>query len=125
VKIILEVSLIKDTIQSEGKLCPIKFAVNIIGGKWKMYIIWILEKRGTLRYNELKRQIVGITDMMLTQCLKQLESDDIVERIQYNEIPPRVEYCLTQEGKSLFLALFEIANWSKNRMEKMGIEWDE
>ena len=118
-------SLIKDTIQSEGKLCPIKFAVNIIGGKWKMYIIWILEKRGTLRYNELKRQIVGITDMMLTQCLKQLESDDIVERIQYNEIPPRVEYCLTQEGKSLFLALFEIANWSKNRMEKMGIEWDE
>lgn len=124
-KIILEVSLIKDTIQSEGKLCPIKFAVNIIGGKWKMYIIWILEKRGTLRYNELKRQIVGITDMMLTQCLKQLESDEIVERIQYNEIPPRVEYCLTQEGKSLFLALFEIANWSKNRMEKMGIEWDE
>lgn len=90
-----------------------------------MYIIWILEKRGTLRYNELKRQIVGITDMMLTQCLKQLESDEIVERIQYNEIPPRVEYSLTQEGKLLFIALFEIANWSKKRMVKLGIEWDE
>lgn len=71
--------------------CPLTFALNLIGGKWRLPIIWLLNKNGTMRYNELKRGIDGITNMMLTQSLKELESYGIIKRKQFMEIPPRVE----------------------------------
>ena len=70
--------------------CPLTFALNYIGGKWRLPIIWALSKNGTMRYNELKRSIDGITNMMLTQSLKELELNGIINRQQYMEIPPRV-----------------------------------
>jgi len=76
--------------------CPLTFALNLIGGKWRLPIIWALSKNRTLRYNELKRSIDGITNMMLTQSLKELEAYGIINRKQYPEIPPRVEYSLTE-----------------------------
>lgn len=93
--------------------CPLTFALNIIGGKWRLPIIWALSKNGTMRYNELKRNIDGITNMMLTQSLKDLELDGIISRKQFMEIPPRVEYSLTANGEELIPALKALADWGK------------
>ncbi len=91
--------------------CPLTFALNIIGKKWRLPIIWALSKNEFMRYNELKRVIDGITNMMLTQTLKELELHDIIKRKQFNEIPPRVEYSLTDNGEDLIPALKALANW--------------
>lgn len=96
--------------------CPLTFALNLIGGKWRLPIIWLLNKNGTMRYNELKRGIDGITNMMLTQSLKELESYGIIKRKQFMEIPPRVEYSLTDNGEDLIPALKGLANWG-NKMK--------
>jgi len=98
--------------------CPLTYALNLIGGKWKLPIIWALNKNGILRYNELKRNIDGITNMVLTQSLKELESDGIVNRKQYMEIPPRVEYSLTDNGKELIPALKALAHWGEKMRNK-------
>ena len=99
----------------KGRLdnCPLTYALNLIGGKWRLPIIWALNKNKTMRYNELKRSIGGITNMMLTQSLKELEAYGIVIRKQYMEIPPRVEYSLTRNGENLIPALKELAEWGK------------
>jgi DNA-binding HxlR family transcriptional regulator len=97
--------------------CPLTHALNLIGGKWRLPIIWALSRNGTLRYNELKRSINGITNMMLTQSLKELEADGIINRRQFNEIPPRVEYSLTECGTELIPALKALASWG-SRMRK-------
>jgi DNA-binding HxlR family transcriptional regulator len=91
--------------------CPLTRALNIIGGKWRLPIIWALNKNEKLRYNELKRNIDGITNMMLTQTLKDLEENFIINREQFNEIPPRVEYSLTKHGEELIVALKGLADW--------------
>jgi len=99
--------------------CPLTFALNLIGGKWRLPIIWALSKNGTMRYNELRRSIGGITNMMLTQSLRELEACGIVVRKQFMEIPPRVEYSLTQSGENLIPALKALADWGKE-MQKGG-----
>ncbi|WP_105614660.1 winged helix-turn-helix transcriptional regulator [Vallitalea okinawensis] len=94
-------------------ICPLTYALDLISGKWRLPIIWALSQNHTLRYNELKRKIEGITNMMLSQSLKEMESYGIVHRKQYMEIPPRVEYSLTEEGKDLIPALESLAKWGK------------
>jgi DNA-binding HxlR family transcriptional regulator len=96
--------------------CPLTFALNLIGGKWRLPIIWALNKNGTMRYNELKKSIDGITNMMLTQSLKELEAYGIINRKQFMEVPPRVEYSLTDNGENLIPALKSLANWG-NKMK--------
>ncbi|MDF2840870.1 MAG: transcriptional regulator [Clostridia bacterium] len=98
--------------------CPLTFALNLIGGKWRLPIIWTLSKNGTMRYNELRRNIDGITNMMLTQTLKELELYSIIEREQFMEVPPRVEYSLTEDGKNLIPALKALANWGDKMKNK-------
>ena len=93
--------------------CPLEYAANIIGGKWKIRLLWALHQAEYVRFNELKRQLDGITDMMLTKILKELVKEDIVKRVQYNEIPPRVEYSLTPNGLNLVNSLSEVRKWSK------------
>lgn len=100
--------------------CPLTFALNLIGGKWRLPIIWALNKNGTMRYNELKRSIHGITNMMLTQSLKELESYGITNRKQFMEVPPRVEYSLTENGENLIPALKALANWGKRMKTVIG-----
>lgn len=90
------------------------FALSIIGGKWRLPIIWALWKNETLRYNELKRNIDGITNMMLSQALKEMEDYGLITRKQYMEIPPRVEYSLTEAGKDLVPSLQSLAKWGKH-----------
>ena len=93
--------------------CPLTYALHLIGGKWRLPIIWALNQSGILRYNELKRRIDGITNMMLSQCLKELEAYGLVSRKQYMEIPPRVEYALAKAGQDLIPALEALAGWGK------------
>lgn len=93
--------------------CPLTHALSLIGGKWRLAIIWAIHQRGTVRYNELKRAVEGVTNMMLTQALKDLEQQKIITRVQYLEVPPRVEYSLTKEGQDLIPALKALATWGK------------
>ena len=92
-------------------------ALKMIEGKWKLPVMYILCKNGALRYNELKRRL-DITSMMLTSTLKELEADGLVSRIQYNEVPPRVEYSLSELGDTMRPILDSMEKWGndyKNR----------
>jgi DNA-binding HxlR family transcriptional regulator len=95
--------------------CPVKYTLGIIGGKWKLRILSQLLKRDIARFNELKKQISGITNTMLSNSLNELEKDQLIIRNQYNEMPLRVEYELTDKGKSLLPLLYELSSWGKNQ----------
>ncbi len=99
--------------------CPVEAAIDVIGGKWKALILWWLQQR-TWRFAELRRQMPGITEKMLTQQLRELEADGIVARRVYPTVPPKVEYSLTEYGRSLKRALREICAWGRQHMERTG-----
>ncbi|MGN6714196.1 winged helix-turn-helix transcriptional regulator [Anaerocolumna jejuensis] len=92
--------------------CPLEYGLDIFGGKWKSRVICVLAKKKLLRYSVLRREITDISDAVLAAALKELISDDIVQRKQYDEIPPRVEYCLTTKGASVVPILQSICIWS-------------
>lgn len=92
--------------------CPLEYGLEIFGGKWKSRVICVLNEKGTLRYNSIRKEMVNITDAVLASTLKDLIADDIVARKQYNEIPPKVEYTLTDKGKSVVPILRSICKWS-------------
>ena len=92
--------------------CPLGKALSVIGGKWKMRIICTLYLDGTQRYNDLLKKTSGITNTMLAASLRELETDGIVIRNQYAEIPPRVEYSLTEHGRELWPILYRLAHWA-------------
>lgn len=92
--------------------CPLEYGLQIFGGKWKSRIICVLAEKGTLRYSMLRNEMSNITDAVLATTLKELISDGIVARQSYDEIPPRVEYCLTEKGKSVIPILQSICKWS-------------
>jgi DNA-binding HxlR family transcriptional regulator len=96
----------------EDRLCPIRYAIDIIGGKWKLPIICILSANAPVRNGVLKRKLCNISNVMLAQSLKELETAGIVHREQYNEVPPRVEYTLTERGKSMLPTLQELVDWA-------------
>ncbi|MHB8063914.1 MAG: winged helix-turn-helix transcriptional regulator [Ruminiclostridium sp.] len=101
------------TLSIEDGHCPVAAAFKLLEGKWKLPVLWILTVNGgTLRFQDLKRCIIGITNMMLTSSLKELERDGLIDRFQYNEMPPHVEYSLSENGKKLFTIFDEIAKWS-------------
>ena len=91
---------------------PIELSLSIIGGKWKMPIIWIL-KDGSQRYGELRKSLPKVTDKMLTQQLRELEADEIITRKVYPEVPPKVEYSLTLLGKSVIPIIDLLHEWGK------------
>ncbi len=93
--------------------CPMGEALSLIGGKWKMRIICSLYVDGTQRYNDLARKTKGITNAMLASSLKDLENGGLVIRKQFETIPPRVEYSLTDRGKELWPILHRLAHWAK------------
>ncbi len=94
--------------------CEKELTLAVIGGKWKMLILWHLGKEGTKRFNELKTLMPGITQRMLVNQLRELESDFIVHREVYPVVPPKVEYSLTEQGKTLMPILESMYSWGKN-----------
>ena len=101
-----------------NKKCPILCAMNVIGSKWKLPLIWYLHEKENTRYNELKRRIPGITNIMLTKSLREMESDGLVVRRVIDPNPPKiVEYSLTPLGKELIPALNELYNWGKKFLQ--------
>lgn len=92
--------------------CPLEYGIDIFGGKWKSRVICVLAAKETLRYSALRKEMTNITDAVLAATLKELIADGIIERIQFNEIPPRVEYSLTDKGRSVVPILQSICKWS-------------
>jgi DNA-binding HxlR family transcriptional regulator len=99
--------------------CAMDVTMNYIGGKWKTVVLWYLRK-DKKRFNELRKLIPNITEKMLSLQLKDLEKDGIIKRKVYPEVPPRVEYYLTDFGKTLIPMLEEIARWGRNLAETKG-----
>lgn len=93
--------------------CPVGDALSLIGGKWKMRIICSLYVDGTQRYNDLIKKTKGITNAMMSSSLKELEKGGLVIRKQYETIPPKVEYSLTDRGRELWPILHRLAHWAK------------
>jgi DNA-binding HxlR family transcriptional regulator len=93
--------------------CSIEYALKIINGKWKLLIIWVISQNGIVRFNELQRKVDGISSLMLSKNLKELEEDSLVIRHQYNEIPPRVEYELSELSQKLIVALQHLGEWGE------------
>jgi DNA-binding HxlR family transcriptional regulator len=98
-------------------LCPVEVAVNLIGNKWKVLILRNLLYDGTQRYGELQRGINGISQKMLTQQLREMERDGLIVRKEYPQVPPRVEYSLSERGKSLKLVIDALHDWGTNYMK--------
>lgn len=96
-------------------MCPIEYGLDIFGGKWKSRILCVLSSREFLRYNEIRKELGNITDAVLAAMLKELIHDALIIRKQYNEIPPRVEYALTEKGRSALPILQSICQWSRQQ----------
>lgn len=99
--------------------CAMDVTMDYIGGKWKTVVLWYLRK-DRKRFSELKKLIPNITEKMLSIQLKSLEKDGIVKRKLYREVPPRVEYYLTDFGKTLIPILDEVARWGRTLAETRG-----
>ena len=92
--------------------CPLEYGLAIFGGKWNSRIICVLAEKKTLRYSELRTEMGNITDAVLASTLKELMKNEMVARKSYDEIPPRVEYSLTEKGISVVPILQSICHWS-------------
>jgi len=102
---------LSNNFMEHNKQRPFDFTLSLIGGKWKMKIMYELSSDTILRYGELKRKIPAITHKMLSSQLTELENSGIVHRKEYPQIPPKVEYSLTPKGKSLMPILEEMCRW--------------
>ena len=92
--------------------CPLQHAMDMIGGKWKLAILCSLGVDGSVRYNDLKRKIAGISNTMLAKSLRELEENGLVHRSEYMEVPIRVEYEITEKAKELGPILLQLAQWA-------------
>lgn len=103
-------TLNKESLESS---CGMAYTMSVLNGRWKLSILGYLLANETLRYGELKRRLDGISERMLIAQLKELQADNLVDRIAYPEVPPRVEYKLSEKGKSLENILIELSQWGE------------
>ena len=115
----------KDNAEQESKSCAVKrvcgkeyccsveLTLQVIGGKWKPVILYHLGRRGTMRFGEIRKSMPSITQKMLTQQLRELEADGVVLRRVYAEVPPRVDYSLTELGESVMPVLKALCRWGR------------
>ena len=99
-----------------GQGCGLKKVLNIIGGKWKILLLCVIDDKGVMRYGELRRAVYGITNTMLAQSLKEMDEDGLIERRQYREMPVRVEYSLTEKAHSMIPILLELKHWGEKHL---------
>ncbi|MFE2289792.1 winged helix-turn-helix transcriptional regulator [Streptomyces sp. NPDC059452] len=102
--------------------CGIDAAMDVVAGKWKPLILWELDHYGTRRFAELRRGLPGVSEKMLIQHLREMEEDGLVHREVYRQMPPKVEYSLTEHGLSLNAALASLGRWGTERMRRTGAE---
>lgn len=107
----------------QGKIYynPVEFAMDRLGGTWKMPILWRLKDK-VYRYSELKRSIAHISDKMLTTQLRQLEADGFIHRKVYPVVPPKTEYSITEKGKLAIPIVMTIRNFGIDLMEMEGMD---
>ncbi len=107
----------KNKVSCSNYRCEIEVTLEIISGKWKALILWNLGNHEIIRFNEFRRIIPEITQKMLTQQLRRLEEDELINRKIYNQIPPMVEYSLSEKGKELIPILEQMDKWGKNYVD--------
>ena len=112
----------KSTARRGPYICGIDAAMDVVAGKWKSLILWELHNHGTRRFGELKRGLPGVSEKMLIQHLREMEADDLIHREVYREVPPRVEYTLTEHGTSLNAALGPLSAWGTERIKRIGAD---
>lgn len=102
----------KNTIDNLHSMdCGIEFTLSVIGGKWKLLILWLLSKNGKKRYGEIRRFIPTVTNKMLSQQLKEMVQSGLITRKDYNQVPPKVEYIITKKGLSFEPMLDFMCEW--------------
>lgn len=104
----------------ETAMCPVDYAFRRIGGKYKARILWHIYQNKVLRYGELKRTLPDITTKMLTQSLRELEEDTLINRKVFHEVPPKVEYTLTGTSRELMPSIKLIMQWGDKQMKKVS-----
>ena len=115
----MRVSTVEATANAVDYPCPVEATLDVIGGKWKVVILYHLTHDGTHRFAVLRRKIPGVSERMLTQQLRELEDDGIVHREVYAEVPPKVEYSLTEYGKTLRPITEVMCEWGQRHMKRI------
>lgn len=100
--------------------CPLHYAMEKIGGKWKVQVLCALNNAGVLRYNALRSKLDGVSNTVLSTALKELEQDGLVERQMYPEVPVRVEYRPTESCRKLLPILEALSDWAEEQMKEYG-----
>lgn len=99
-------------------ICGIDAALDVVSGKWKGLILWELHAHGVRRFAELRRGLPGVSEKMLTQHLREMEADGLIHRKVHAQVPPKVEYSLTDTGTSLNEALGPLGDWGRERLRR-------
>ena len=107
----------KEQLNSIIEICPVRNVVARFGNKWALLVILVLSENEPIRYNELGRKIPDISSRVLSNTLRILEADGLVNRRLYQEVPPRVEYSLTETGRSLVPIIIKLTEWAQNNMK--------
>lgn len=102
--------------------CPFEVLIDIVSGKWKMLILWQLNVHGHKRFSDLKKLAEGVSTKVITSQLRDLEKRKMIKRVVYPEVPPRVEYYITDLGKTLLPILICMQEWSIDYLQKSGVE---
>ncbi|WP_223256449.1 winged helix-turn-helix transcriptional regulator [Micromonospora endophytica] len=116
----------EDSLAAEARrgpyICGLDAAMDVVSGKWKSLILWELHHHGVRRFGELRRGLPGVSEKMLIQHLREMAEDGLVHREVYREVPPRVEYSLTEHGTSLNEALRALGAWGTARRQRLAAE---
>lgn len=102
---------VKEGIETEAGNCPVTSTILVFNGKWKAQVLYELCMYDKVRFGQLKKDLGGITNTMLTTTLRELEADGLINREQFNEIPPRVEYSFSEKGRDLIPIFYAMMNW--------------
>ncbi len=114
-----KLELILSKAKDQSQLCPVRDVINRISDKWSLLSILALGTYGTLRFNSLKKEIGDVSQRMLTVTLRNLEEDGFVSRKIYAEVPPRVEYQLTEMGQGLMQQALQLADWANTQLPEI------
>ncbi|MBF6164206.1 helix-turn-helix transcriptional regulator [Streptomyces gardneri] len=104
---------------ADHDVCGMTVAIDVVGGKWKLHLMWVLGT-GPQRFGQIRRMLEGVSEKVLAENLRQLESTGVVHREVYPEVPPRVEYSLTPLGKELAVALRPLEEWGERHRHELA-----